>query len=484
LAFVGLFFMTRYLGADVYGGVSWAMAFVATFNSLADLGFGAAHIKRVSEGKDINDCVSTYALVKIVLTAIMTITVLASMLIWASLSGESYSSTTYEVILLFILYYVYYDIAGIATATFDAKVETASTQLSMLMDPIIRVPLVVFVSINRLSTVHLAYAYVLAGLGVAIIGLVLLSRKKVHLCKPTLIRSYLSFAFPIALVSVMGAISGNADKLLIGLFWSDAQVGYYTASQSFLGLFAVIGTAVSTLTFPTFSKLHSEGKMEEIREKTRLAERYISMLSMPIVTLILLFPREIAIVVLGGTFETSAGPLRFLAVSMLLSLLNGVYASQVNAVNRPDISAKLTLSSLVVNLALLAVFIPTSIFGVRMLGLSSTGAAIANMIGVAVLFATTRFIVMRLTGTTSNPRIFIHIVAAVLTGAGLLGLSNFWALTRWFDLIGYGIVSVGIFSLILYALRELTIRDVKFFMSVVNPKEMRDYISSEFKKNE
>ena len=276
MAFIGLFFMTRYLGADVYGSVSWAMAFVATFNSLADLGFGAAHVKRVSEGKDIDDCVSTYSILKIVLTAVMVISVLTSILIWASFTGEWYSSTTYEVIVLFILYYVFYDIAGIATATFDAKVETASTQLSVFMDPIVRIPLVVFVSINRMSTVHLAYAYVLAGLAVAIVSLVLLSRKKLYFCRPTLIKSYLAFAFPIALVSVMGAISGNADRLLIGLFWSDAQVGYYTASQSFLGLFAVIGTAVSTLAFPTFSKFHAEGKLEEIREKTRAAERYIA----------------------------------------------------------------------------------------------------------------------------------------------------------------------------------------------------------------
>ena len=215
-----------------------------------------------------------------------------------------------------------------------------------------------------------------------------------------------------------------------------------------------------------------------------MAERYISMLSMPIVTLILLFPKEIALVVLGGTFETSAGPLRFLAVSMLLNLLNGVYASQINAVNRPDISAKLTLMSLIVNLSLLALFIPTSIFGVTMLGLSSTGAAIANMIGVTVLFVTTRFIATRLTGTTSNPRILMHVLAAVLTGVGLLILANFWTITRWFDLIGFGIVSVMIFSLILFALRELTLNDVRFFMSVVNPREMKDYISSEFKKKE
>ncbi|MGD0056826.1 MAG: hypothetical protein ABSB83_03095 [Methanomassiliicoccales archaeon] len=119
-----------------------------------------------------------------------------------------------------------------------------------------------------------------------------------------------------------------------------------------------------------------------------------------------------------------------------------------------------------------------------MLGLSYTGAAIANMIGVVVLFVTTRLIAKRLTGTISNPRILIHVVAAVPTGTGLLVLSNFWTITRWFDLIGYGIVSAGIFGPILYTLRKLEADDIKFFINVVNLKEMKDYISSEFKNKE
>ena len=484
LAFIGLFFMTRYLGADVYGSVSWTIAFVATFNSLADLGFGAAHVKRISEGGDLDECVSTYAFVKVVLTAIMVVTVLLSILIWGVVSGKWYSSTTFEVILLFILYFVFYDIAGIATATFDARVETARTQISLFFDPLIRIPLIVFVSINRLSAVHLAYAFVLGGMGVVIISLLLLSKYRIRFRKPTLFRSYLKFAFPIAIVSVMGAISANADKLLIGFFWSDPDVGYYSASQSFLSLFAVIGAAVSTLTFPTFSKLHSEGRMDQVREKTRLAERYISILAMPIATFILLFPNEIAVIMFGGTFEAAAGPLRFLSISMMLGLLNGVYSSQINAVNRPDISAKLTLLSLTVNISLLVIFIPVSVLGINLLGLAETGAAIANMLGIAALFVATRFVVMRLTGTKSNPRILLHIVAAAITGLLLVSISNIWLITHWYDLIGYGLISAGVFAFLLYLMKEITFTDIKFFASVINPKEMKDYISSEFKRND
>lgn len=484
LAFVGLYFMTRYYVPDVYGSIAWTLSFVNTFNAVADLGFNAAHIKRVSEGNDIHDCLSTFLVVKAFLTSIMVLTTIVSVLLWSSFSGEQFSQSTLELIMLFVLYSVFYDLASIATTTFDGRVETAKTQISVIMDPLIRIPLIAIVSINRLDATYLAYVYVLGGLAVAIVSLTILMKGRYRFVKPTLFKSYIKFAFPIALISIMGAISANADKLLIGLFWSDAYVGFYSASQSTLGLFSVIGVAVSTITFPTFSKMHRAGNLIDVRKKTRIAERYISMIAIPIVVVILLFPSEIAIILFAEKFAEASGPLRFLSISMLLGLLNGVYASQINAVDRPDITAKLTLLSLSVNLTMLLIFVPPNINGITMLGLGATGAAIANVITASTVFFATRLVVRRLTNTRSNPRILLHVVAGIITGCVLYLISFTWPMVRWYDLIGYGIISVGVFLIILYLLRELTKEDIHYFLSVVSPGGMKEYLKSELRKKD
>ena len=79
------------------------------------------------------------------------------------------------------------DIAQIATATFDARLKTAKSQISLFMEPIVRVPLVVFVAFNRLSDVQLAYAYLLGTLAIAVISLILLSRERIRWRKQTLL---------------------------------------------------------------------------------------------------------------------------------------------------------------------------------------------------------------------------------------------------------------------------------------------------------
>jgi O-antigen/teichoic acid export membrane protein len=474
--------MTRYYAPDVYGSIAWTLSFVNTFNAVADLGFNAAHIKRVSEGKDIHDCLSTFLVVKTILTSIMILTIIASVLLWSSFSGERFSQSTLELIMLFILYSVFYDLASIATTTFDGRVETAKTQVSVIMDPLVRIPLIAIISISRLDATYIAYAYVLGGLTVAITSLAILMRGQYRFVKPTLFKSYVKFAFPIALISIMGAISANADKLLIGLFWSDAHVGFYSASQSTLGLFSVIGVAVSTITFPTFSRMHKAGNLIEVRKKTKMAERYISMIAIPIVVVVFLFPSEIALILFAENFVQASGPLRFLSLSMLLGLLNGVYASQINAVDRPDITAKLTLVSLSVNLLMLLILVPPSINGITMLGLGATGAAIANVVTVGTVFVVTRLVVKRLTNTRSNPRILLHIVAGIITGCILYFVNFIWPLMRWYDLVGYGIVSFGIFVTILFLLREFTRDDINYFLSVVSPSGMKEYLNSELRR--
>jgi len=52
------------------------------FNVIADLGFSAAHVKRISEGKDLGECIGTYATIKILLTVVMVALVISGIAIW------------------------------------------------------------------------------------------------------------------------------------------------------------------------------------------------------------------------------------------------------------------------------------------------------------------------------------------------------------------------------------------------------------------
>jgi len=342
------------------------------------------------------------------------------------------------------------------------------------------IPLIVLISVNQLSG-DLAYGYVFAAMGVLILSLFLLKRSDFKWKRPTLFRSYIKFALPISLIAITGAVTTNLDKILIGYFYLPGNVAYYTAAQTLLSTLAVIGASVATLTFPSFSKMHSDGDIESIRKVTFAAERYIMMIVIPIVTLTILFPTEIMVTLFGSQFSPAGDSLRFLTVDVTLSLLSLVYISQIMGVNRPDISAKITLGTFIINVVLFFIFIPQELFGVRLLGMSDSGAAIASAIAAILVLISVRLIVKRLTGTGFNPRILRHLLAGAFAGVIILSLSMVYRFSGVIALVIFAVVTILAFFGALAALKEFTRADIDYFLDLLNPSKMFSYMGGEMK---
>ncbi len=402
LSFIALLFITRYLGTDVYGSLTFSMALVATFNGLADLGFNSANIKRISEGQDLEDCVSTFASIKVVLTGLMVGVTLSMVLAYTYVLGRGLSDTSLQLLLMFIGYYVFFDLAGIAIYTFDAKMETAKSQIIQLMDPLFRVPLVILVALNRMSVYSLAIAFLVGSAAVFGSSIIMLMRSGIRWRRPTLFRSFFKFAMPLMVASIIGIIWANSDKIVVGFFGSTVDLALYNSGLSLMGILITVGAGVGTITFPLFSKFYTEGKLNQIRLHTRDAERFISMILLPIVIVVFIFPYAIASILLGGNFTMAGGPLQILVITTVLGLLNTAYLAQFVATNRTDMTLKITLFTLIVNFTLLIIFVPTSILGIRLMGLSYMGAAYAGLITATAAFVLVRFMVWKLTQTGSN----------------------------------------------------------------------------------
>ncbi|MFA5314052.1 MAG: oligosaccharide flippase family protein, partial [Methanomassiliicoccales archaeon] len=375
LSFVGLFYITRYLGEDIYGSLTFSMAIVATINSVSDLGFNSANIKRISEGKDIDDCVSTFISVKLCLTGLMVVLTLVIIGAYTLGFNGGLSDTSFDIIILFILYYVLFDLAGIAIYTFDAKMQAAKSQLIMIMDPLFRVPLIILVAMNRMDVYALTIAYVIGAFALFIAAMVLLLRSGIKWRRPTMFKSYMVFAMPLAIATIITSVWANIDKVLLGFFGSNVDLALYNSGLSLMAILSTIGAAVVTITFPLFSKFHTDGKIDEIRKGTREVERYISLLIIPITAVIFMFPYDTAAIFLGGSFRPAGAPMRIIVLSVAIGLLNQAYYVQFNSTNRNDLALKLTVVTLVLNTALLLLLVPTRILGTELMSLTYMGAA-------------------------------------------------------------------------------------------------------------
>jgi len=484
LGLAGLLLMTRYLSTEQYGTITWTLAFLTMFNSVADLGFGTAHTKRVSEGHDLDACVSTFAYVKGLLTLAMVLLVLLAVGILTITSEQALTASSVQILLILLIYQVLGALTSIATTTFDARVQTAKSQLIFICDPLVRIPLLAVVLTGGLGITSVAHSYIAGGIGAIAVASYLISKERIVWQRPTMIHSYAKWAIPMTAAVIAGAVISQLPIMTIGLFWPKSDVAYYSSSLFLLSYLGILGGSMMVLLFPTFSKLSIEGRFDDVRKASKMGERYLSIISLPIVTVIMVFPSQIAVMLFGDEFLNAGKVLPYLAAATYIGLLNLTVSAQILGMNRVGLYMKWMYANLVLMVILLIVLVPSRVLGMNALGLSYQGAAIASTISAIVSYAIARWLTFNLTRAKPDPSILKHIVTAALVALIMYYASSFYAASHWYDVAVYLLVSLGAFLSILYIIKEFTAQDIRFFLNNLNIGKLGRYVKEELSSDE
>ncbi|MFX0200705.1 MAG: oligosaccharide flippase family protein, partial [Candidatus Hodarchaeota archaeon] len=232
LGFLSLFFVAHYMGPEAVGIIAFAFAYVAMFASFSDLGFGSAHIKRVSEGKDLGKCNGTYFTVKALLTAVMTIIILATIFISKYIRNQAFISKEHEIVLYIILLAtIVGNLYMPIIITFGARKETAKQNIPLLIEKFALVSIKVFVAIMGLGVALLAGASLISATIALLCFLYLFQGYPIKKPDKDLFKSYATFALPVMFIGFLSTMAQNMDKVMVQFFWSTADVGCYSAAQ-------------------------------------------------------------------------------------------------------------------------------------------------------------------------------------------------------------------------------------------------------------
>jgi len=515
VGWIGLVVLAKLWGGfapEALGIIGFAMSFLALFNIIADLGFSQAHVKRVSEGKDLGTCIGTFVAIKMFLTGLMVTVVLVSIFIWKNVfQGGFVDATTESMIFVFLIYYLFSNLSSISTATFTGTKEIVKREIPSVFGRIVKLPLVILVALAGVSiasispmvawpsflqplqnfiahhaTGSLAITYVINMMVASYIGMWFLRKYPWKRPSWELFKSYFSFALPIMLISIIGVISLNIDKIMIGYFWTSTEVGYYFVVQQVLQIIMVLYVAVNTVLFPTLSEYHSYKNFEKIKEITHLAERYISMVMIPPIVVIIIFSKLLIEIMLSGAFLPAASVLVVLTIYAFIIGLRMPYSSLISGINRPGVAAKIGVVICATNISLNYLFIPEqgllSTFGIN----GPTGAAIATVLSALVGFFGLRLAAKKLTGIKLlQSHTLRHIIAGLIMGFMLYFLAfrtSFFPAIYWYHLMVFAGIGLIIYLGLLFLLKEFKKQDLMFFLDVLRPKEILTYIKSELKE--
>jgi O-antigen/teichoic acid export membrane protein len=339
-------------------------------------------------------------------------------------------------------------------------------------------PIQNFLAVHAVGS--LAMTYVIGAAGPLLVGLFLI--RKYPLKKPewSLFKSYFNFALPIALMSVIGIISVNIDKIMIGYFWTATEVGYYFTIQQIIQFLTIIYMSVGIVLFPALSEHHASNNFKKLKQTTLSAERYISMVMVPPIILIIIYSRTVIDIMLSSAFLPASFTLIILTFYTYLYSRNTAYGSLMAGINRPDIIAKVSILICGVNIILNYLFIPK--YGlIEPIGISGpNGAAVATVISILVGFIAIRIATFKLIKIHFLERHTpLHLVAGAVMAFSLYFFGTIVNVERWYHLIIFGLIGLAVYLFVLVISKEINKKDFYFFLDVFHIRKMVDYIKYE-----
>jgi len=159
-----------------------------------------------------------------------------------------------------------------------------------------------------------------------------------------LLRPLLFYGGWITVSNFVNPLLRYMDRFVIGSVLSMSSVGYYTAPNEAISKASVLpGSLVATL-FPAFASLDASGSRRKVEELCARSLKSLILLMGPALLLVVVFAHEILRLWLGDDFAAqSTILLQVFSVGVLFNSLAFIPFSLLQAVGRPDLTAKFHL---------------------------------------------------------------------------------------------------------------------------------------------
>lgn len=257
-----------------------------------------------------------------------------------------------------------------------------------------------------------------------------------------------AMAISTALFLVNTAL-GQIDIALLGYLSSEASVGLYAAAYRVYKLTTMLVLALTTVIIPRSAHLYETNQKAEADRMLVISLKYVLLIGLPLATGIAVFSPELLLLVAGEGFSDASRPMAILAVCVPVLGLQNILGAQVLYSQGRDRSVlAVSTVSLVVAVIMDLVLIPVA---------GASGAAIATLatlaVGLVVQVVLSRSQVLAVLQRLELGRIAIAILSPISVMAGGIILSRGGSISL-LGLAGVAVVATGAYVATLLMVRE------------------------------
>jgi O-antigen/teichoic acid export membrane protein len=182
----------------------------------------------------------------------------------------------------------------------------------------------------------------------------------------------------------------SLDKAMIKYFFpttfGNIEVGIYAAGQRLGSLIQFFSFITAITLFPIFSNLSANGNFTRIKEIIINFENTAIVILMPIVISLAVFSLPIILFLVGAEYRASAAIMQITILGLFGIMLFQPYINFIiGGKNLILLGSLIHVIFLLTNIILNFIFIPETVFGMKMMGWCSLGAALASTASYVIL---------------------------------------------------------------------------------------------------
>lgn len=349
ISFLGIAIFARELGAAALGIFFLFQAALSSLQLFTNVGTRISVEKRVSEGEEAADYLTTAILLK------LGIIILASIPIFL-LSGYIDGYIGLGVTEWLILALILNEFGSLTINVLKGELRVAEAALINLLYTITWIGVGILLVYNDFGTFGLIYAIIIGYLAKLLVGLFAMDT---GLGSPSveLAVSLFDYAKYSAIPEIDNYFHSWMDILIIGFILTQAAVGAYEVAWRVAGPVMLVASAIGTTIFPQISSFHSDGKTDEIGTLVSKSIVPSIIIVVPAFLGALLLSTEILELIFGAEFTMAAVALIILIAGKVPRAIRKITGLSLMGMDRPDLVTRAAIVEILTNIGLNIVLI-------------------------------------------------------------------------------------------------------------------------------
>ncbi len=361
-------YTARYLEAEGFGTLSFALAFTSILGLFSDLGLSSLTIREVARNKALaNKYIGNISVIKVGLA------IFAYLLIVLVSNIMGYPEQTLKVIELISLSVICNAFTSMFYTIFQALEKMEYVSLGRILNSILMLAFTIIAINLGLSVVGFAFIY----FGASACGLFYSSMVyilKLGMIKPEFdwlfLKPTINAALPFFLSALVDTAAFKIDIVMLSSMKGDIVVGWYSAAYRLLEVMMFVPATFVASIFPVFSKFYVSSQ-ESLKLAYKISFEYLSIIALPISLGTTILAEKIIFIIYGDNYGYSIIALRILIWTIPVIFLSFLMGTMLASINKQTLAVKINFFGMLLNISINCILIPKY---------SLEGASIATVI--------------------------------------------------------------------------------------------------------